>query len=165
MIQNACATQAILSVLLNSELKEDWSLGDTLTSFRDFVSSFDAGMKGLALSNSEEIRSVHNSFARQNLFEFDQRMAAKDDDVFHFVSYVPVGGRLYELDGMREGPLDHGAIPEGGDWLGLARPIIEQRMSRFQQGEIHFNLMAVVEDKLQKLRKQEAILRVSEITS
>ncbi len=78
VIQNACATQAILSVLLNSEQKREeeeegtWKLGETLTSFREFCSSFDAGMKGLALSNSEEIRAVHNSFSRQNLFEFDQ---------------------------------------------------------------------------------------------
>ncbi len=83
VIQNACATQAILSVLLNSELEQakegegSWQLGPTLSSFREFCSSFDAGMKGLTLSNSDEIRAVHNSFSRQNLFEFDQRMASK----------------------------------------------------------------------------------------
>ncbi len=87
-------------------------------------------------------------------------MAGKDDDVFHFVSYVPVGGRLYELDGMREGPLDHGAAEAGPKWLEAARPIIEARMARFQAGEIHFNLMAVVEDRVQRLKKQEEVLKV-----
>ncbi len=47
--------------------------------------------------------------------------ASQDDDVFHFVSYVPIGGRLYELDGIREGPIDHGAVPKGQDWVQLAR--------------------------------------------
>jgi len=163
VIQNACATQAILSVLLNREEADEastrWSLGSTLTSFREFVSSFDAGMKGLTLSNSDEIREVHNSFARQNLFEFDQRAASKDDDVFHFVSYVPIKGRLYELDGIREGPVDHGAIGDGQDWLDLARPIIEQRMARYQAGEIHFNLMALTEDRLQRVRRREEACR------
>ena len=63
VISNACATQAILSVLLNAEQKE-MSLGSTLGDFKEFVSAFDAPMKGLALSNSEEIRTVHNSFSR-----------------------------------------------------------------------------------------------------
>ena len=87
-------------------------------------------------------------------------MASKDDDVFHFVSYVPIDGRLYELDGLKEGPVDHGAVPESGEWLDLAAPIIEQRMARYQQGEIHFNLMALVQDRLTNLNKQLAAVSV-----
>lgn len=65
-------------------------------------------MRGLSLSNMHEIRQVHNSFSRQNMFEFDNSMAKKDDDVFHFVAYLPIDGRLYELDGLKEGPVDLG---------------------------------------------------------
>ncbi|XP_040582867.1 ubiquitin carboxyl-terminal hydrolase isozyme L5 [Lepeophtheirus salmonis] len=155
VINNACATQAILSVLLNVDHPE-LELGTTLSNFKEFCSSFDSAMKGLSLSNSDEIRSVHNSFAKQTLFEFDSKMASKDDDVYHFVSYIPMNGRLYELDGLKEGPVDHGPVSEDVDWLDVVRPIIEQRMAKYQAGEIHFNLMAIVRDQLMHLEKQLA---------
>eukprot|EP00088_Acartia_fossae_P036301 TRINITY_DN37495_c0_g1_i1.p1 TRINITY_DN37495_c0_g1~~TRINITY_DN37495_c0_g1_i1.p1 ORF type:complete len:312 (+),score=129.85 TRINITY_DN37495_c0_g1_i1:48-983(+) len=150
MINNACATQAILSVLMNIT-SSDIKLGSTLQEFKDFCASFDATMKGLALSNSEAIRTVHNSFSHQTLFEFDAKKPEKDDDVFHFVSYIPIDGRIYELDGLKEGPIDHGAA--GENWTETVRPIIEARMQMYKEGEIHFNLLAMVEDKIQKFNR------------
>ena len=72
VINNACATQAILSVLMNID-DPSVVLGSTIQDFKEFCGSFDAGMKGLTLSNSDQIRSVHNSFSRQTLFEFDSK--------------------------------------------------------------------------------------------
>ncbi|XP_040593706.1 ubiquitin carboxyl-terminal hydrolase isozyme L5 isoform X4 [Mesocricetus auratus] len=103
-------------------------------------------MKGLALSNSDVIRQVHNSFARQQMFEFDTKTSAKEEDAFHFVSYVPVNGRLYELDGLREGPIDLGACNQD-DWISAVRPVIEKRIQKYSEGEIRFNLMAIVSDR------------------
>lgn len=162
VINNACATQAILSVLLNIA-HPHVRLGDTLTDFRDFVSSFDSAMKGLALSNSDVIKSVHNSFARQNMFEFDNAKSKQEsEDVFHFISYVPIHGRLYELDGLKAGPIDLGPIPEydatqsasESQWLRIARPVIEKRIQKYSQGEIHFNLMAIVSDRRMLFEQQ-----------
>ncbi|KAM9620974.1 ubiquitin carboxyl-terminal hydrolase isozyme L5 isoform 2-T3 [Morphnus guianensis] len=145
VINNACATQAIVSVLLNC-VHQDIHLGETLSEFKEFSQSFDAAMKGLALSNSEVIRQVHNSFARQQMFEFDAKSSAKEEDAFHFVSYVPVNGRLYELDGLREGPIDLGACNQD-DWISAVRPVIEKRIQKYSEGEIRFNLMAIVSDR------------------
>lgn len=109
--------------------------------------TFDAQNKGLALSNASQIRAVHNSFARQTLFELDNKRAAKEEDVFHFIGYVPIDGRLYELDGLKEGPIDLGAIPPNSDWVDVVRPIIQKRIDKYSEGEIHFNLMAIVSDR------------------
>ncbi|XP_066971736.1 ubiquitin carboxyl-terminal hydrolase isozyme L5 [Macrobrachium rosenbergii] len=146
MINNACATQAILSVLLNTK-HADVQLGPTLTEFKEFTQTFDAHMKGLALSNSDTIRNVHNSFAKQTLFEFDCKQPTEDDDVFHFVGYIPVEGRLYELDGLKDGPIDLGPIAPGTDWLSVVQPVIQRRIQKYSEGEIHFNLMAIVSDR------------------
>ncbi|KXJ80478.1 ubiquitin carboxyl-terminal hydrolase isozyme L5 [Aedes albopictus] len=153
VINNACATQAILSILLNAK-HSDIQLGSTLSDFKDFCVSFDAYNKGLAMSNASQIRTVHNSFARQTLFELDNKQANKDEDVFHFVGYVPIDGRLYELDGLKEGPIDLGAVGEGEDWLNVVRPIIEKRIQKYSEGEIHFNLMALVSDRQMIYQRQ-----------
>lgn len=152
VIQNACATQAILSVLLNVD-HPDIDVGSTLGDFKEFTQSFDAYNKGLAMSNASQIRTVHNSFARQTLFELDNSKNNKDEDVFHFISYLPINGRLYELDGLKEGPIDLGVV-EGLNWLDVVRPVIEKRIQKYSEGEIHFNLMAIVSDRQMLSQRQ-----------
>lgn len=125
----------------------DLKLGPTLSDLKEFCMSFDAHNKGLTLTNASQIRTVHNSFARQTLFELDNKKAQKDEDVFHFIGYVPIDGRLYELDGLKEGPIDLGTIAPGQDWLSVVRPIIQKRIDKYSEGEIHFNLMALVSDR------------------
>uniref|UniRef100_A0A673Y3I5 Ubiquitin carboxyl-terminal hydrolase n=1 Tax=Salmo trutta TaxID=8032 RepID=A0A673Y3I5_SALTR len=156
VINNACATQAIVSVLLNCT-HSDMLLGETLTEFREFSLSFDAAMKGLALSNSEVIRQVHNSFARQQMFEFDAKSSAKDEDAFHFVSYVPVNGRLYELDGLREGPIDLGVCNQD-DWINAVRP--EEPMDTDQSSTLLSSIQSeiakyqlLIDEENQKLQR------------
>lgn len=153
VITNACATQAIVSVLLNCT-HEDLKLGSTLAEFKEFAQAFDPQMRGLTLSNSDKIRDVHNSFARQQLFEFDSRDEKKDEDAFHFIAYIPFKGRLYELDGLQEAPIDHGAIPNDAEWTDVARPIVQQRMQKYSEGEIHFSLMAVISELRRKYERE-----------
>ena len=155
VVTNACATQAILSVLLNAHDRVE--LGDELSQFREFTQEFDADTKGLAVSNSEVIRTAHNSFARPEPIVIQSRPARDDDDVFHFVAYVPKDGCVYELDGLRDGPINHGPFSDS-KWLEVAVPAIQRRIENYSTQEIKFNLLAVTEDARKRLRERLAEL-------
>ncbi|GAX81010.1 hypothetical protein CEUSTIGMA_g8445.t1 [Chlamydomonas eustigma] len=155
VITNACATQAILSVLMNSRSLD---LGQELTQFRDFTADFPPDMKGLAISNSESIRQAHNSFARPEPIVPDEREASKDDDAFHFISYVHVNGTLYELDGLKDGPIPLASCSED-EWLEKVVPEIQSRMAKYAEKEVRFNIMAVVGDRLEAAERKAAELQ------
>ena len=42
------------------------------------------------------------------MFEFDNTSKDEDQDSYHFVAYLPINGRIYELDGLKDGPVDLG---------------------------------------------------------
>ena len=59
---------------------------------------------------------------------------------------ISIPGRVYELDGLKPGPVDLG--PYTDDWINVVRPLLQSRISKHAATEITFNLMAVVGDKL-----------------
>lgn len=110
-------------------------------------------LRGEALSNSELIRDVHNSFARSSPFiDEAQRLASEDDDVYHFIAYTSVNGVLYELDGLQPAPITHGECAFE-DFPARVIPVLQRRIERYPAHEIRFNLMAMVRDL--RLRARE----------
>ena len=144
VINNACATQALISILLNVPSLD---LGPILSNYAEFATFMDPETRGLALSNQETIRTIHNSFARPEPFIFESAPAEDGDEVYHFVSYIPHAGSLYELDGLQPGPINHGPWDASESWLDKARQTITQRIVAYSSSEIRFNLMAIVRDR------------------
>ncbi|KAI1853544.1 hypothetical protein JX266_001528 [Neoarthrinium moseri] len=143
-IQNACGTQALLSVLLNKEGEID--MGGPLRDFKEFTMMLPPEFRGEALSNSELIRDVHNSFAKSSPFvDETQRTGGETEDAFHFVAYTPIDGTLYELDGLQPAPISHGACTSG-EFPTKVMDVLQRRINRYDITEIRFNLMAMVRD-------------------
>lgn len=156
VIQNACGTQALLSVLLNKEGSpgttsapqdpQTIDVGEPLRAFKDFTLAFPADLRGESLSNSELIRDVHNSFARSSPFiDETQRQATDDDDVYHFIAYTPIAGALYELDGLQPAPISHGPC-SFDEFPEKIVPVLQRRIARYPVTEIRFNLLAMTRD-------------------
>lgn len=158
-ISNACATQAILHILLNS-YGEDVQLGSELGNFVAFAKDLPADMRGLCLSNSLEIRQAHNEFG--NLEEYLAFGDEKDDeddkikpDPFHFVAFIEKNGAVFELDGLKDGPIRHETSSDH-PWTETVLSIIKDRIKDKQ--DIRFNLMAIVQDRRKLLQKEIADL-------
>lgn len=152
MIPNSCATHALLSVLLNCEKV---NLGKTLSELKVYSKHMSPENKGYAIGNIPELARAHNSHARHensHLPEKQQGMTIRTMEAFHFVSYVPINGHLFELDGLKPYPIDHGPWDSSEDWTEKFRRVISERLGMATGGEpyhdIRFNLMAVVPDKV-----------------
>ncbi|UKZ94268.1 uncharacterized protein TrAFT101_009146 [Trichoderma asperellum] len=143
-IQNACATQALLSVLMNKT--GDVDIGEQMKDFREFTMVLPPEFRGEALSNSDLIREVHNSFARSSPFADEtQRTGEPSEDVFHFIAYTPVDGVLYELDGLQPAPISHGPCATEDFPLKVV-DVLQRRIARYDATEIRFNLLAMCRD-------------------
>eukprot|EP01015_Nassula_variabilis_P021720 TRINITY_DN389_c0_g1_i1.p3 TRINITY_DN389_c0_g1~~TRINITY_DN389_c0_g1_i1.p3 ORF type:complete len:244 (-),score=56.14 TRINITY_DN389_c0_g1_i1:106-837(-) len=111
-----------------------------------------------------------NSFARPEPFVFTEkkRAAKKGDEVYHFISYIPFKGKVYELDGLQEGPILLGEYTNEVDWIEVAKIEIQKRIEKYAANEIGFNLMAICQNKevqaTQDLRQQSLRLYKALIT-
>jgi len=160
VIQNACATQAILGILLNC--RDRVELGSTLTDLYNFTKELDIVSRGMALENSEQIRTAHNSFAPSDPIEIEQIKDEDEEgeDAFHFISYVPYNGFIYEIDGLQKGPRLISECTDD-DWFEKVKPTIQQRMGEYN-GEVRFTLLGIIQDLKMRyendLKKLEARL-------
>ncbi|XP_017305534.1 ubiquitin carboxyl-terminal hydrolase BAP1 isoform X2 [Ictalurus punctatus] len=164
LIPNSCATHALLSVLLNCSGVE---LGSTLSRMKAFTKGFNPESKGYAIGNAPELAKAHNSHARPEPRHLPEKQngisAVRTMEAFHFVSYVPIKDRLFELDGLKAYPIDHGPWGEEEEWTDKARRVIMERIGLATAGEpyhdIRFNLMAVVPDRRVKYESRLEVLK------
>ena len=156
-VQNACATQAILGILLNNTDKLD--IGPTLTELKTFTNGMDPATCGIAISNSDKIRLEHNKFAHPEPFVFTKKKAKDGDDVFHFVAYIHFKNSIYEIDGLQKGPILIEENVKNEDWIKKVKPSIQERINLYAKSEIKFNLLALVPDRLEKAKKLDEDLK------
>ncbi|CAG9863046.1 unnamed protein product [Phyllotreta striolata] len=164
MVPNSCATHALISILLNCPTIH---LGETLARLKAHTQGMSPDNKGWAIGNTPELACAHNSHAMPQA----KRRLEKGSGVstgrftgeaFHFVSFVPIGGRLFELDGLKPFPIDHGPCNDM-EWTDKFRSVITDRLgiTADEYNEIRFNLMAVVPDRRLAIQHKLKMLRTN----
>lgn len=147
--------------MLNQADNSKIALGENLENFRSFAQDLPPDMRGLCLSNSLEIREIHNEFG--NLEQIlalgdddsdDEKEKKNSKDPFHFVAFISKGDKIYELDGLKQTPLVHNfeADQESHHWSEKILKMIKSRISEYS--DIRFNLMAIVEDRRKELDRR-----------
>ena len=66
-----------------------------------------------------------------------------------FIIYVPVDNIVYELDGMKEGPISLARFDgdsDGLDWLNVVQPILLKRLEKYMESNIEFSVLGVIKD-------------------
>ncbi|KAH8113103.1 cysteine proteinase [Phellopilus nigrolimitatus] len=108
-----------------------------------------------------------------------KKSSEEDPETFHFIGYVPAHGKVWELDGLKSGPLEVGELPspESIDgWEHVVRPALRLKMEKYGaasgSGNIQFNLLALVQDsyevksdELEFLKREKATIerRLTEV--
>ena len=91
------------------------------------------------LGRDNEIEVVHSDAASQG--QSEQKAAHEDVDT-HFICFVDVDGHLYEYDGRKHAPINHGECSRE-NLLPVACTVIQQFMDR-DPGEMRFTIVALV---------------------
>ncbi|KAJ8121754.1 hypothetical protein O1611_g10018 [Lasiodiplodia mahajangana] len=124
-----CATVALMNIIMNAKAAK---LGPELEEFREATRTLPPPHRGHALDTNDFIRAIHNSVARRNdllsedlLLENKYETACKkskaparkkkktsssskrdyDPGTYHYIAFVPVDGKVWELDGLETMPL------------------------------------------------------------
>ncbi|KAJ3869682.1 cysteine proteinase [Lentinula novae-zelandiae] len=87
----------------------------------------------------------------------DSSENTEEEEAYHFIGYVPAFGKVWELDGLKPGPLEVGELASEGnttDWMDVARPAIRMKMAKYgggaDAGNIRFSLLAFVDGSYEK---------------
>ncbi|KAI9319945.1 peptidase C12, ubiquitin carboxyl-terminal hydrolase [Dichotomocladium elegans] len=146
IVTNICATLALLGILFN--IDHLVCIGEHLKSLKDILRYASPMLRGNAIGNDSLLREIHNSFAdaqaRASAEEppakirkgkkGKKKMVVEDTKMYHYVSFIPLNGYIWELDGFNKYPVKIAKITQE-DWTETIKPILRERMAALGQSQ------------------------------
>ncbi|KAF6201198.1 hypothetical protein GE061_005645 [Apolygus lucorum] len=136
-IHNACGTIALIHSVANT--LEQIELADgTLKQFLESTKDMDPEARGTELQKNSNVADAHNTIAVEGQTE----VPSEDDKIIHhFVAFVHRDGDLYELDGRKAFPINHG--PTTPDTLVEDAARVMTEIMRKDPDEVRFTVCAL----------------------
>jgi len=168
---NACATIALLNIIMNAQSLD---IGEKLKELKRQSTNLSPPSRGKLVADSTWIRVAHNMFAKridllnaalalQNEVDESKKKRTKASSKvtarskknshtnaeanYHFIAYVPIGNKVYELDGLESSPRYIGTIDpqEHCHWTSVPIPAMQKRMQQAEAQQLAYNLIALSE--------------------
>ncbi|XP_074715597.1 LOW QUALITY PROTEIN: ubiquitin carboxyl-terminal hydrolase isozyme L3 [Strix uralensis] len=137
-INNACGTIGLIHAIANNRDKMNFETNSSLKKFLEDSLSMTPEERAKYLETYEAIRVTHESSAHEGQTE----APSIDEKVdLHFIALVNVGGHLYELDGRKPFPINHGETSDDS-FLEDAIEVCKKFMERDPE-ELRFNAIAL----------------------
>lgn len=141
-IGNACGTIGLLHAVQNApDGCRVYKEGSWLAKFSaDTPVTLDPIAKAERLETDDTIASLHDEATSSETNSTD-RGNIDDELITHFIAFVHRHGRLYELDGRKDAPVDHGPTTEMAllqDSIQVIRSFMER-----DPGEMRFTILAL----------------------
>ncbi|XP_078077717.1 ubiquitin carboxyl-terminal hydrolase isozyme L3 isoform X2 [Mustelus asterias] len=137
-ISNACGTIGLIHALANNRDKLEFETNSVMRKFLDNSTPLSPEEKAKYLENDESIRVTHEFSAQEGQTE----APSIDEKVdLHFITFVNVDGYLYELDGRKPFPINHGATT-ADHFLEDAVEVCKKFMQR-DPDELRFTVVAL----------------------
>ncbi|KAL1942797.1 hypothetical protein VTO73DRAFT_5037 [Trametes versicolor] len=160
VVNNACATLAVMNAIGNIP---GLTKGPQLAELLEFTTGMDPQTSGMAITSSDWLREAHNALSPPSAISLEGLDLSKtSEDAYHFIVYQPYAGSVYEMDGLKEAPVNHGAFSDSGEgWVAKARDVIQARIATYPAGALEFSLLAVRDDPVPRLQEQLAQLQAA----
>lgn len=138
-ISNACATIAFIHLLANKCNEDDWEPNSSLLEFISQSNRLQPEDKAGKFENCESIATAHEEVSHEGQTEAPPASSPVE---YHFISIINHKNKLYEMDGRKLGPINHGATSEA-TFLKDAINVVKKFVNLAEDNP-NFSLQAVV---------------------
>jgi len=156
LVANACGTIAVVHSIANNRQKVQLEK-KALQKFIDSTIDKTPLERGELLGYDDEIAQAHESSSNKGQTRHDQVMPSD----FHFISFVEVDGHLYELDGGKSFPIDHG-ITTSETFLQDAAKVIQSNFISKIQNDPYFSILTLGPSQYEETTNDTQSKEVSE---
>jgi len=144
-IGNACGTIGLLHALMNlpeslreaSVVRNSW-----IDTFAQLTKNKTPVEKAEVLENDTVIATLHDDATSSETNQTD-RGRLDDDLITHFIALVNVDSTLYELDGRKSGPVDHGPTTQVTLLKDACQNVVYEKFMSKDPDEMRFTVLAL----------------------